>query len=138
MATLSMIDTTKSVTLRAHSRSQVMDSELVELSKRLNMPRLLNVSSPVCGAQELRIEDSAGFLTWLSATAWLKRLEEELQCVSQDRDGRPILTALINMGEFEQLVADAKGSKYGAALQQAIGSWMAIGADEIAFEGYKH
>jgi hypothetical protein len=114
------------------------DPEMVDMSKRMNIPQLLKLSAAIEGAQELYISDAAGLLGWIQDADWSARLEEDLQCISQDQEGRPILSTWISMDEFEKLATDAEGTKHGAQIQKALEVWKAIGPAEITFEGHRY
>lgn len=137
MATLKMIDAGRPITLMAHKRGRITDHGMVALATKLELPQLLNVSQGIDDAERLEIREAESFIAWLQAKQWASRLEQDLQCISEDGEGRPLLTTWISAGEFERLVADAQGTAFYATLQRALEMWRQLGADEIVFEGYK-
>ena len=137
MLKLEMIDPSKPLTLMPMTRAKIDDLEMVELADRLAMPQLLSVDEATEGATPLKIVETAGFIEWLRNSSWAARVEHDLQRLSQDEHGRPFLTASLKIAEFESLAADASAEPFGDSLQQAFGSWLALGATAVYFDGYQ-
>jgi hypothetical protein len=54
--------------------------------------------------------------------------------VSEDEDGRPILTTCIEMHEFALLIDAALGRPFRDRLWEACDRWYSIGADVVTVE----
>lgn len=137
MAKLSMIDPTKSFTLTASTRGQATDPVMLGLASQMSMPQLLNVDEPTERAEPLSISVTGEFIAWLQSSQWASRLEKDLQCMSEDKAGRPLLTSWLNAAEFAQFVAEAQDSIFGQCLQKSYDAWIALGMDTVYFDGYK-
>lgn len=137
MAELSMIDSTKSFTLTAFTRRQITDPVMVDLAIQMSMPQLLSIDEPTDHAEPLSIAETGEFIAWLQSSQWASRLEKDLQCMTEDEAGRPLLTSWLDAGEFAQFVAEAQGSPFGQCLQQAYGAWIALGMGTVYFDWYE-
>jgi hypothetical protein len=63
-------------------------------------------------------------------------LEQDLQCIAEDGQGRPLLTTWIDIREFKQMVADAQGTAYGSQLLEALNTWKALKPDEVMIDAH--
>lgn len=137
MATLTMIDASKGVSLVARTYRKLNHPALIAESQRLNMPQLLISSEPTEGAEPVRISDAAAFISWLQSTRWGEYIEVDLRCQPQDTQGRSIFVAWIPLCDFEQLASDARDTEFGPLLQQAYDNWVTLTPHEIALEGHR-
>ena len=137
MANLSMIDPAKPLRLAAFSRSQVTNPVLKKLAISMSMPQMLDIDEPTASAVPLSITETGNFIVWLLSTPWGKRLEENLQCMSQDQEGHPFLTSWVAAGDFKQLVLDARGSTFAQLLQRSYDAWTPLGMNTVYFDGYR-
>jgi len=136
MATLKMIDTTKPLELSAQSVGRVNDPRMEKLAREQSMPQLLNVWSRTDGTEPLFLAESADFIAWLHSTPWGHRVEADLQCMSNDAEGRPLLTGWVSFAEFGRLVADARDSIFGERLRRAHDAWAALEPHQVLFDGH--
>jgi hypothetical protein len=140
MSSLDKIDMHMPLAFYASVNSQLTDPEMVELAKRLRQPRLLNCSVPIPGAAELVISDPAAvtlILDWLKTNQhWRGKIEETLQGLAQDKEGRPLLSAFMPIADLVMLGVDLHASSL-QNIKAIFEEWQAMGADEGNFEGYE-
>ena len=132
--TLALIDAARGVTLRAYKREPATDPAFHDLAVREGDPRFASVLTP-CEAQELALCDAQEFLAWLQRSGWAARLEQDLQCMSEDEHGRRILTTCMEMREFALLIESASGHSFRAPLSEACERWYSVGADVVSMDG---
>ena len=132
MATISMIDALAPLWVSPLTRRLVT----FDFSLSNGPPAQIETAEPTSGADALQFAEAAEVLAWLNASRWLSRLERDLQCVANDRDGRPILTTWLDFEQFAQLVSDAQDSALAARFQQVHDAWLAAGADLVHFDFY--
>ena len=125
------------IALSAFTRSRVSDSCFDKLAIEMSMPQLLDIDEPTHGATRLSIAEAEGFMSWLRSTQWGTRLAEDLQCIANDNEGRPLLTSWLSCDEFRQLVTDAQSEPFGLSLHRAYAAWTALGATSVYFDSYR-
>ncbi|WP_054086167.1 MULTISPECIES: hypothetical protein [Pseudomonas syringae group] len=136
MSKISNIDTKMPITFYACRVEIVTDPEMVSLAEQMKMPRLLNCTVPLADA-EIVIRESVVVMNWLSSSPrWSARIEETLQCLAEDANGRPLLTAFIPINELIMLAEDLN-SDCALDLRPAFVEWQALGATEGCFDGYR-
>lgn len=136
MSKLSHIDTKMPITFYACVDEVITDPEMVSLAEQMKMPRLLNCSVPLADA-EIVVRDSGEIMNWLrSNPRWSARLEETLQCLAEDSDGRPLLTAFMPIDQLIMLAEDLKSDCVCDFRPQFV-EWQKMGATEGSFDGYR-
>jgi len=135
LSQLFIIDSDRPVFLTPLRYEVCTSDEVTAILEKLGQPPLL--STPIDdGAHGLTIERPGEFLDWLIVSPWGRKLEVMLQSVAEDEDGAPFLSSWLNIMEWTALVADAAAQPFGPVLAQALESWIALGADEVGFDGY--
>jgi hypothetical protein len=139
MAQLSMIDTAMPITLTPHSSGAVSDAGLRALAGSARLPQLLVIDDLTEGAEPLTVpaDESKQFLSMVEATFWGRIIERNLQSISQDSAGRPLLTSWLRAHQFKHLVNDARYTRVGDRLERAQREWLALGMESVYFDGYK-
>lgn len=137
MSMLTTIDISRPVTISAWRRGTSTDVQLLKLAQDQSMPELTNELRQIEGIPDLRIEDAAGFAAWLQGTRMCARVADDLQCLSEDSEGRRILTAFFPFSDFEELVNEAKGSAYAEMLNKALSEWSGQAPDEVDLSMYE-
>lgn len=137
MSKLSHINTKMPITFYACVAEIDTDPEMVSLAEQMKMPRLLNCTVPLAGA-EIVIRESVEVTNWLrSSPRWSARIEETLQCMAEDADGRPLLTAFMPIDELVMLAEDLNSDFAALDLRPTFVEWQAMGATEGCFDGYR-
>jgi hypothetical protein len=140
MSSLDKIDMHMPLAFYASVNCQLTDPEMVALAERLKQPRLLNCSVPLAETSELVISDPAvvkKILSWLKTNEqWRSKIEETLQGLTQDKQGRPLLSAFMPMAELVMLGADLHTQGLHDS-RTIFGEWQSMGAAEGNFEGYE-
>lgn len=141
MSDLSRIDSTMPITFYARVGEQITDPEMIKLSEKMKMPNLLKCSVPMPGAVDVVIHDPAAveqILNWLRQhQKWSARIEETLQGLTHDAEGRPLLTASMPINEFVTLAEDLNADMI-FDLRQAFRDWQTAGAVEGNIDGYSN
>lgn len=117
------------------------DPHLEALAEQLENPRLVLCDFPLEGNPCLEVSDLQQvekLLNWLAGdTRWGSVIESTLQSLSEDAQGRPLLSAFMTVSEFADLAAEPDAGTLVPGLAAACASWGALGATNIYFEGYK-
>jgi hypothetical protein len=94
------------------------------------------IISPAQGTQAVQQGAStAAVMKWACASIWRVQIEARLQCLANDRDGRPLLSSFMPLAA---LVANIRGfglGDSGAELERALDKLRAV-ADLVCFNGY--
>lgn len=136
MCKLSHIDTKMPITFYACVDEVITDPEMVSLAEQLKMPRLLNCSVPLADA-EIVVRDNGEIMNWLrSNPRWSARIEETLQCLAEDSDGRPLLTAFMPIDQLIMLAEDLN-SDCVCDFRPQFAEWQKTGATEGCVDGYR-
>ena len=114
---------------------------MIELAEKMKMPNLLIYSVSVPGAVDIVIRDPAAveqILNWLQQHRnWGVKIEETVQGLTHDADGRPLLTASMPINEFVTL-AEELNADMTFDLRQAFRDWQTSGAVEGNIDGYSN
>ncbi|MFS2158574.1 hypothetical protein ACCD10_14580 [Pseudomonas sp. Pseusp122] len=139
MSDLSHIDSTMPITFHARVWEQITDPEMIKLSEKMKMPNLLKCSVQMPGAVDVVIRDPAAveqILNWLRQhQKWSVRIEETLQGLAQDAEGRPLLTAFMPISELVML-EDELNADNVCDLRETFVAWQAMGEIEGNIDGY--
>jgi hypothetical protein len=118
----------------------INDPEMVALAQSMNNPRLLLCDTPLDNSLNSVISAgdlTAGVLDWLSNhDKWSTRINDCLQCLAEDSEGRRLLTAFMPVGDFEQMADDMAASGFATDLPAKVAQWRELGAVRGYFEGY--
>ncbi|HBO1619998.1 TPA: hypothetical protein MXR76_002065 [Pseudomonas aeruginosa] len=140
MGTINQIDASQPLAFYPSVQGKIDDPVMVDLAKRLNNANLLKCEYPMEGL-ELAVSDGEvvqGVLDWLQGhSRWKESIEHSLQCLAEDKDGRPFLTAFMAIDEFTELAVDLAGSGILPGIQEAVAHWLEMGATSCNFEGYR-
>jgi hypothetical protein len=113
---------------------------MVDLAKRMNMPRLLLCDVPLEGVPALEIVDPdsvSRLLTWLESNEkWKSRIEATLQCMSEI-DGKPLLTAFMPISEMVLLGQDLMAESQFSDLHLPFAQWHDMGAETGYIDGFR-
>lgn len=106
----------------------------------MDIPNLLVCSAPFSGAAQVIISDPIAvsrILTWLQTNkCWRPKIEETLQGLAQDTQGRALITAFMPIADLVMLGVDL--NTHGLNDMRAIfEKWQSMGAVEGNFEGYE-
>ncbi|KPY55629.1 hypothetical protein [Pseudomonas amygdali] len=130
------IDTSLPITFYGCAYEKIADPVIVSLAEQMKMPRLLCCSAPVTGAQ-IVVQETAGIIDWLrSSPRWSALIEESLQCLAEDSDGRPLLTAFMPIDELVMLAEELNKSGL-CDLRSKFADWRKMGATEGSFDAYQ-
>lgn len=144
MALLRQIDLTKPITIYGQRYERITHNGLESLAAKLDQPNLVVCAENVAGtAVTLDPEEGAGLFAVLVASAcghiagdWYKRFERNLQCLSQDAAGHPLLTTWVSLEEFEQFLWSVNFESF-SRLQAQIQGWRELGVEEVCLDGYE-
>ncbi len=140
MGTINQIDASQPLAFYPSVQGKIDDPVMVDLAKRLNNANLLKCEYPMEGL-ELAVSEGEvvqGVLDWLHGhPRWKEAIEHSLQCLAEDKDGRPFLTAFMAIDEFTELAVDLAGSGILPGIQEAVAHWREMGATSCNFEGYR-
>ncbi|WP_324729646.1 hypothetical protein [Pseudomonas chlororaphis] len=141
MSKISQIDRNMPLTFYACVSEVVADPVMVALADQLQMPHLLNCDVPLPPASQVEVRDQATVelvLGWLQQNQrWCARIESTLQCMANDSDGRPLLTAFMPIDEFAMLVEDLVIEGLLPDLHLPLAEWRAKGATNFYIDGYR-
>jgi hypothetical protein len=141
VAKLSQLDRTLHISFYACINETITDPEMVALAKQMEMPNLLKCDVPLPGVSPVTITDPAKvelILNWLQASPqWSAKIEESLQCLAEDANGKPFLTSFMPAGELVQLAQYLVSNKELAEIHFPFADWLAKGATTGYFEGYR-
>ncbi|NWA23948.1 hypothetical protein HX866_03500 [Pseudomonas gingeri] len=141
MSKLSQIDTKMPLNFYACVNETITDPEMVALAERMQMPNFLMCDVPLDGAPPVVIDDPVKvelILSWLRANhKWSARIEETLQSMANDSEGRPLLTAFMPAEEFAIFADDLAANEQLADLHLPFAEWRAMGATTGYFDGYE-
>lgn len=144
MALLRQIDLTKPITIYGQRYERITHNGLESLAAKLDQPNLVVCAENVAGTTiTLSSEDGDVLLAVLVASAcghiagdWYKRFERNLQCLSQDAAGHPLLTTWVALEDFEQFLQSAHFELF-TRLQVQIQGWRELGVEEVCLDGYE-
>ena len=102
MATLQQIDRTKALSFSGYRTVRTTDPEMVALAARLQLPQMLDSDEPVADGKEIAPEHAARILDRMAEPAWRSMFEADLQCMSEDGEGRPFLTTWLSLQQFRR------------------------------------
>lgn len=141
MSDLSRIDSALPITFYATVYEQITDPEMIKLSEKMKMPNLLRCSVPMPGVVDVVIRDPAAveqILNWLRQhQKWGVKIEETLQGLARDAEGRPLLTAFMPINELVTL-ADELNADNICDLRETFAGWQAMGTVEGNMDGYSN
>lgn len=136
MSTLNNIDINLPITFYACVAKEITDPEMVELAGRMQLPGLLWASYPLAGA-EIIFQDGVDIFNWLrSSPRWRSKIEETLQCLADDAEGKPLITSFMPIDDLIMLAQELNDNRVWD-LRSPFTEWKAMGATEGCFEGYK-
>lgn len=136
MSKLTHIDTRMPVAFYACVDEVITDPEIVTLAEQMKMPRLLICSVPLDDAETI-VQECGDLMNWLrSNSRWSARIEETLQCISEDSEGRAFLTAFMPIDQLLMLAEDLNSDGVYDLRPQFI-AWQEMGATEGYFNGYR-
>jgi hypothetical protein len=140
MGRLVQIDRNMPLTFSAFVNETITDSEMVDLAKRMNNPRLLLCDVPLAGVPPLEINDHATvgqILAWLQSNEkWRSCIEHTLQGMSEI-DGKPLLTAFMPISVLVLLGQELLAEPQFAGLDLPFAQWQAMGAETGYFDGFR-
>jgi len=139
MAKLIQIDPSMPISFTPHRNERITDAVMVDLAEQMNLPNLLLCDTPLADTEPLELRnEAAAVLHWAqNHEKWCARLEETLQSMSQDLEGRPFLTAFMPIGELEALAKDLADSGLAPQLLHLTKQWQAQGATMGYIDGYR-
>ncbi|WP_175857924.1 hypothetical protein [Burkholderia anthina] len=137
MATLQQIDRTKVLSFSGYRTVRTTDPEMVALAARLQLPQMLNSDEPVADSKEIAPEHAARILDRMADPAWCSMFEADLQCMSEDGEGRPFLTTWLSLEQFRTFLDSIVDIPVHSGLAIAIAEWESKGAQKIYFDGYQ-
>ncbi|MCA8198467.1 hypothetical protein [Burkholderia vietnamiensis] len=137
MATLQQIDRTKALSFSGYRTVKLTDPEMVALAARLQLPQMLNSDEPVADGKEIAPEDAARILDRMADSAWCPIFEADLQCMSEDAEGRPFLTTWLSLEQFRRFLDCIADMPVHSGLAIALAEWESKGAQKIYFDGYQ-
>lgn len=103
------------------------------------------ISQPVDSVEPIILmgADAEAFLQWAKTDYWRPRFEEDLQSVSQDFDGRKLLTTWIPLVTFRESFCSGGRQLQGEEIQllmerlrEQSRSWRALEVDTVDVSGY--
>ncbi|HBO5516189.1 TPA: hypothetical protein L4559_005116 [Pseudomonas aeruginosa] len=140
MGTINQIDASLPLAFYPTVQGKIDDPVMVDLAKKLNNANLLKCEYPMEGL-ELAVREGRvvqGVLDWLQGNSrWKETIEHTLQCLAEDKDGRPFLTAFMGIDDFTELAGDLARSGVLPGIQEAVAHWREMGATSCSFEGYR-
>lgn len=140
MSTINQIDASLPLIFYPTVQGKIDDPALIDLAQKLNIPNLLICEYPLEGL-ELPVSEGVKIqrvLDWLQGNSrWKAAIERTLQCLAEDKDGRPFLTAFMGIEEFTELAGDLASSGVLPGLQGSVAHWREMGATSCSFEGYR-
>lgn len=137
MATLQQIDRTRPMSVWGSNAVKVTDPELVELAERMALPQLMVCEELVGEVLKIDAAEVATFLDRISKPEWRASFETDLQCISEDMQGRPLLTTWISIEVFHQFLKDIADLQIHPRLTEAVREWEGRGARTINVDGYQ-
>lgn len=83
------------------------------------------------------------FLVWAGSAGWRRSFERDLQCIAQDKAGKPLLTTWMSLDTFREQFCRQGLAQPNPAIQDlmqylldATAGWAAAGANEVDLSGY--
>lgn len=139
MAKLIQIDPSMPISFTPHRNERITDAVMVDLAEQMKLPNLLLCDTPLADAEPLMLHsEAAAVLHWAqNHEKWRARLEETLQSMCQDIEGRPFLTAFMPIEELEALAKDLADSGHIPELRQLAVQCRAQGATMGYIDGYR-
>jgi len=139
MSTISQIDACLPLAFYPSVEGKIDYPEMVELAEKLQNPNLLKCDYPIEGLTfEVNGVRAKAILDWLSEhPRWRREIESTLQCLAQDLEGRPLLTAFMQIDKFEELADELAGSGLLPGFREIVAHWRERGATSGYIDGYR-
>lgn len=140
MGTISQIDTSRPLAFYPSVLGKIDVPEIVALAEELQIPNLLKCEYPIEGLQ-FTVNDAAAIkatLDWLQGhPRWKREVESTLQCLAEDGEGRPLLTAFMQIDEFEELAVELAANGLLPGIRETVALWRERGATSGNLDGYR-
>lgn len=137
MATLNQIDRTKALSFYGYKTVKLTDPEMVALAARMSLPQMLCSDQPVDEGIKVGPDDAVPLLDRMAEHEWRSQFEPDLQCISEDAEGRPFLTTWVSVDVFRCFAESVADLRIRSILRTALRKWEDLGARRIYVDGYK-